>query len=624
MFAPLEPGECPAPNVSQLPEWRPIMPVPAGAPKAPECHPRWGKPAKSWAYRDRNGKVLFGVRRFNTPDGGKQILPLTFCEASDGRREWRWLGLPAPRPLYGLDRLAKRPDAPVLVVEGEKAADMATSLFPDHVVITSPNGAKAADKADWSPLAGRRVVMWPDNDTEGAAYAESVSRLSLAAGAVSAAVVAVPSSFPAKWDLADDLPAGWDHERLGGLLAGARPVAGGAHGDALPLVWFHDIAPAIDAVDFVEGLLGLGGMSVTYGESNSGKTFFACDLALHVALGWEWFGRQIDGGGVIYVAAEGGFGIRNRVAAFRLHHGLTAGDAPPFAIVPTSVNLRDPDADTDALIAAVNEAAERIAVPVRLVVIDTLSRAMAGGNENASEDMGAVVTNADRVRQATGAHLMFIHHSGKDVARGARGHSLLRAATDTEIEVARDHDLGISSAKVTKQRDLPLEGEFSYRLETVELGTNQRGKAVTSCVVLQAEEGAARKPVKLSDAQRRALDQLKNCLADHGEIIRNSRDIPAVPVVRVSAWREALKRAGVTDNDTPSNERSQFKRIREALANKGILRIWDDFVWLTLPNVTPRDDGISSRTRDRDGVAPPFRGATPATPDETDPFSLTD
>ena len=101
------------------------------------------------------------------PAGEKSILPLSYCEDDAGRRSWRWQHLPAPRPLYGLDHLVLRAAAPVLVVEGEKAADAAAKLFPDHVAVTSSGGSNAAGKADWSPLAGRQVVIWPDRDAPG-------------------------------------------------------------------------------------------------------------------------------------------------------------------------------------------------------------------------------------------------------------------------------------------------------------------------------------------------------------------------------------------------------------------------------------------------------------------------
>ena len=90
--------------------------------------------------------------------------------------------------------------------------------------------------------------------------------------------------------------------------------------------------------------------------------------------------------------------------------------------------------------------------------------------------MGQLVVHADAIRKETGAHVLFVHHSGKDQARGARGHSSLRAATDTEIEVVRDNDATISSAKVTKQREFEGGQQWHFKLHHVELGMNKRLK----------------------------------------------------------------------------------------------------------------------------------------------------
>ena len=98
-------------------------------------------------------------------------------------------------------------------MEGEKVADAAGKIFPDHVCTTSPFGALYAAKADWSPLHGRSVTIWPDNDAAGAKYAADVARL-----VPGAKVVPVPASFPDEWDLADELPEGITLEALGGLL----------------------------------------------------------------------------------------------------------------------------------------------------------------------------------------------------------------------------------------------------------------------------------------------------------------------------------------------------------------------------------------------------------------------
>ena len=119
------------------------------------------------------GALLGIVCRFDTADG-KEIRARV-CRTRKFGRQWRWLGLPKPRPLYGLDRLAARPAAPVIICEGEKAADAAGALLPDHVAMTSPGGSKAAAASDWSPLAGRKVTIWPDADEAGQGYARDVT-----------------------------------------------------------------------------------------------------------------------------------------------------------------------------------------------------------------------------------------------------------------------------------------------------------------------------------------------------------------------------------------------------------------------------------------------------------------
>lgn len=384
----------------------------------------------------------------------------------------------------------------------------------------------------------------------------------------------------------------------------------------LPVVWCADISPALDTSDFVEGLLCENALSVVYGDSNSGKTFLTLDLAMHVALGWPWFGREVEQGGVIYVAAEGGHGIKNRVVSFVRTKGIEDAN-PPLALIPASVNLRDSSADVDALVTEVNAACEKIGGAVRLIVIDTLSRALAGGDENSSESMGAFVQSVDRLRQATGAHVLIVHHSGKDTSKGARGHSLLRAAVDTEIEVSRDHEAGISTAEVRKQRDLSPDGKFSFRLAPVELGTNRRGKAVTSCVV-EPVEGEVRKAPTLTPNQSRALQALRNCLADQGVILRGNRDIPAVPTVPLTSWRERLKSEGVTDRDNAETERKQLKRYKEALADKGLIRIWETHVWLTGHPGHDRDNAECLATVTGTDGTTPLRGVPIVPPKPSD------
>jgi uncharacterized protein (DUF927 family) len=211
-----------------------ILPAPRPLPETIR-HRRLGAPSATWHYRDTEGRLLFVVARFDPPGERKQILPLT-C----GREGWRWRAPPAPRPLYGLDRLAARPDAAVIVTEGEKASDAAAALFPDMVAITWPGGALAVAKVDWQPLRGRHVVVWPDNDDAGRKAATAVAQAARAEGARSVAIVPVPSDWPDGWDLADDPPESVTADTLRELLAQAEAQHDGQHAkqaetnDALP------------------------------------------------------------------------------------------------------------------------------------------------------------------------------------------------------------------------------------------------------------------------------------------------------------------------------------------------------------------------------------------------------
>lgn len=204
-----------------------VTPVPGGLGKMPlPANIPEGARRSGWKYLDAEGRLLFWVCRFDLPDGSKEIRPLT-CWRSPGQAPaWRWKAHPAPRPLYGLDLMASKPGAPILVVEGEKAADAAQGLFPDMVAVTSSGGGKAASKSEWAPLQGRAVTIWPDADSPGKAYAEAVGRLALEAGAASVHVVRVPDDFPKGWDLADQLPEGCDSVRLSALLKGAQSIPG--------------------------------------------------------------------------------------------------------------------------------------------------------------------------------------------------------------------------------------------------------------------------------------------------------------------------------------------------------------------------------------------------------------
>ena len=214
-------GHAPAPA---SPQWTLIAPVPPDAPSPPSRHSKLGAYSARWTYRAASGDVLGYVLRFDGADG-KQFRPLAlYAPAEGGAPVWRWEAWPVPRPLYGLDRLAERPSAFIVVCEGEKSADAASRLLPDFVCVTSPNGSKSAAKADWSALRGRDVTVWRDADEPGLEYARAVAAFCYAAGAASVAIVATPGGVKEGWDAADAEAQGWTPARALDLVGAAEPI----------------------------------------------------------------------------------------------------------------------------------------------------------------------------------------------------------------------------------------------------------------------------------------------------------------------------------------------------------------------------------------------------------------
>lgn len=373
----------------------------------------------------------------------------------------------------------------------------------------------------------------------------------------------------------------------GGRLEGEQEIEREPPPPRLRLHYFADATIYDQGGGLIDDLLEPGALSLIYGESGSRKTFLALDMALAIARGTRWRDRDVQQAGVIYVAAEAGRSFSNRVAAYRIAHGLD--DAViPFAYVTEPADLASQPGDVDLLLARIAEAATAFEAPVGLVQIDTLSRALSGADENSSADMGRLITNLDRIRAATDTHVQAIHHTGKDSSRGARGHSLLRAAVDTEIEVVADAVSAFSTATVRKQRDLPTEGNFAFGLDVVELGIGRNGKPIKSCAVahLGDEARAAAKARKMTDRQRLGLAALTNCLADHGRPAPDGAHYPTgATVAPVDLWREYLLSAGVLDKDA-ANPREDFRRLKTGLAERGAIAEWSGLVWTCNPSRT--------------------------------------
>jgi hypothetical protein len=348
---------------------------------------------------------------------------------------------------------------------------------------------------------------------------------------------------------------------------------------------FDDIRPDVSKPNLIEDMLGIGEMSVLYGESNSGKTFLAIHIAMAIATGRGWNGKQVEQGPVLFIAAEGGGSLRRRVEAYRKVNGCKGA---PFGLVPCPVNLLSDD-DLSELKKLIEEFTSEYGKP-SLIVIDTLSRSMPGGNENSPEDMTKFIRNVDELRLLTDAHLMIVHHTGKDVTKGARGHSSLRAATDTEQEVTANGtgQNATFTCKTRKQRDFEPGRPITFGLKVVELGQDHYGKIVTSCVV--TERCRDFNPVAgFSPSEWTAYDIIVNAAEEFG--INPPPWFKGVPngnrVVKIRFCREAYVEARKTEKksfpDAPKTEsiKRDFWNQCGKLVEKGYIGKNKEYLWLT-------------------------------------------
>lgn len=234
----------------------------------------------------------------------------------------------------------------------------------------------------------------------------------------------------------------------------------------------------------VRGVLPRAELAVVFGESGSGKSFFALDLCAAITRGFGWKNKRTTQGGVVYVCAEGSGGFKARLKAYAHAHEVELAELP--AVIADAPNLLEPK-DAGALTKAIADWIAQRGKSVDVVVIDTLSATTPGGNENSGEDIGRVVSHCKRLHRETGALVVLVHHSGKDATKGARGWSGLRAAADTEIEITRNGDY--REATITKMKDGTDGEKFAFKLKVVDLGMND-GEVESSCVVEHSEIAA--------------------------------------------------------------------------------------------------------------------------------------
>lgn len=213
----------------------------------------------------------------------------------------------------------------------------------------------------------------------------------------------------------------------------------------------------------VPGVLTEGSLAAIYGAPESGKSFLAVDMSMAIAGGIDWHGRQVERGGVLYIAAEGAPGLGKRFRAWKVDR-CAQGRRFDLHLMRDDLNLA---AEKDGGVRAFVQAVTDELGPLRLIVIDTLNQTAAGADENSAKDMGRYIASMKLLRNATGAAVVVVHHSGKDLSKGMRGSTALLGAMDTTVEVERASDGHSIKVTVKKQKDAERESPMRFNMEEV-------------------------------------------------------------------------------------------------------------------------------------------------------------
>lgn len=326
----------------------------------------------------------------------------------------------------------------------------------------------------------------------------------------------------------------------------------------------------------IDGLLPAKGFAALYGKPGSYKSFAALYMAGMVANGMKAFDRDTAQGDVVYLAGEGGAGLKRRWDALRKHHSLPTGTQ--IAFVKAQLNLRSTMEDAEALIEAIREKD----LKPKMLVVDTLARAFAGGNENSSEDMGAFISIIGHVIETLDCLLLTVHHAGKDEARGQRGHSSLLGAVDAELEVTKlssdDSPERIGRLKVTKQKDGEDGIEIGYRMVLV--GSIDPDAASLALEPLNGPVSSmvAPKQQRLPESVKDGLAALKKAIQNHGGTTPSNHIPPHVQTVQEDTWRRYFYMETTADQEA---RKKAFQRVKSLLKERGLASNYGPTWWLT-------------------------------------------
>jgi hypothetical protein len=571
---------------------------------------------QEWHYTDEDGVTQFIKQRYKTSDAKGKTYKLLKVD-DQGRRHATMLGANiVPYNLPALEE-AREQNRVVFLCEGEKAADALNSIGMTATTTHAGAGSFPEDAIQY--FVNLNVVIVPDCDKVGWEYAKkatkaiktiakSIRTLDLELENKEDAYEYVHNYQGTKNKLTDlvkqyavkvtnedeiTIPERFQDAEQNTTEPDAQEEIQPQRKGFLIEAW-DDIKD--EPVDWlIEGVIPKKAFVALYAPPASFKSFVALDIAECIATTRPFLGKEVkQQGAVLYIAGEGHGGIGARIKALKLHHDTPQGAQIYF--LRKQVNLRSSQQDIQDLVQAIDEIQSIQDIKFQLIVIDTLARAFGGGNENASEDMGAFITAAGTLQGRYECALLVVHHAGKDATKGLRGHSSLLGAVDTELEIIRIEDAPKGILHISKQKDGEDGQRMGFQMVTVDIGTSALGFEEVTSLALELDQDMdinqqRTKPTPpnragLGHNNQLALKALHQAIKKFGamENIDGKRN----KCIKVDQWRDEFK--AITGNDTDAQAfKKLWWRVKTQLTSAKKVELHGDWCWAVFDDHDQKD-----------------------------------
>jgi RecA-family ATPase len=482
----------------------------------------------------------FMVMRF--PDGHfirQKYAP--FSRNSDGT--WSMKRPEGKLPIYYTNNEIEKP---IIICEGEKALKGAEYIVQGKFdVCTWHGGVNSWEKADWTPIYGRKVWIWPDNDDAGKKCALDIHSF-LKEHKCKVSVIRPPFEFADKDDLYDAYENSF-FANADELEEYAKDNQEYIPNDDVEFADYDEMEMNDTPPEWViDKVIEKGSVASLYAEPKAGKSFVGISMMLSIATGKDWYDYTVNKpSGVLYLCGEGEKSIFKRILAWEKNFLGEYGklrDAK-FRVSKRPVRILD-DENYEKLLRKAHEVKRELG-SLGLIVIDTLQRNFGSGDENSTSDMNLFIQRVDRLKFETGACVMLVHHTGhagnkSNGMRRGRGSSVLPASLDSEFYIERtdkdtqsgmlaleDKVMYVKMSQTLNKEDMNIP-PINFRMDTItDLGKKKDKKSAILVKIDESEVPITINPVKPSPQEKPVLEALKKLpLEDNKE---NPQDCMYMP-----------------------------------------------------------------------------------------------